>query len=79
MANPLFSGFGNSGQTNPQVSPMNFANFIQNLNQFRAGLSGDPRQMVENLRASGQMSEQQFNQLSNMANSILPILGGRRF
>lgn len=79
MANPLFPSFSNNNQINPQVPPMNLANFIQNFNQFRAGLTGDPKQIVENLRSSGQMTDQQFNQLSSMASSILPFIGGKRF
>lgn len=61
MQNGLFGMFGN------------FTNFMNQLNQFRAGLSGNPQQMVNNMVQSGQMSQEQFNYLSNMANQILPF------
>ncbi len=40
---------------------------IQQFNQFRQTFQGDPRQQVQNLLDSGQMSQEQFNQLSSMA------------
>ena len=45
----------------------NFFNLIQQFNQFRSTFKGDPRQKVQELLNSGQMTQDQFNQLSNMA------------
>jgi hypothetical protein len=39
-------------------------------------LRGDPREIVQGLLKSGQMTQDQFNQLAEMATQILPnILG----
>lgn len=45
----------------------NFGNMMNQFNQFRSTFQGDPQQRVQELLNSGQMSQQQFNQLSNMA------------
>ena len=45
----------------------NMMNMIQQFNQFRSNFQGNPQQKVQELLNSGQMSQQQFNQLSQMA------------
>lgn len=67
--NPLSNMFGNrSPAPQPQNNPMNnFMDTMNRFNQFRQNFTGDPRQAVMNLLSSGQMSQQQFNQLSQMA------------
>lgn len=70
MANPLFNQMNMPGQM-----PMGpGGNFMAQLQQFRNMINGDPQQIVQNLIQSGQMSQDQFNQYSQMANQIL----GRR-
>ena len=66
MGNPLFNQFG--GQNN------NFAQLINQIQEFKRTFTGNPKQEVEKLLQSGQMSQQQFNQLSQIANQILPFL-----
>lgn len=78
MPNPLFNSVGSGPQGNPFGPFGNMMNFMNSFNQFRSGISGNPQQMVQNLRDSGKMSEEQFNLLSNMANQIVPFIGGRR-
>ena len=58
----------------------NMQNFMNQFNQFRQnfGNQQNPQQMVQHLLDSGQMSQQQFNQLSQMANQILNMRGGKR-
>lgn len=70
--NPLFNMFGNS-----QVGgPFNNINEVINqYNQFKSNFHGDPKQQVQNLLNSGQMSQEQFNQLSNMAQTFQTLLG----
>ena len=48
-------------------------NFMNQFNQFRQnfGNQQNPQQMVQHLLDSGQMTQEQFNQLSQMANQIL--------
>ncbi len=45
----------------------NFGNLINKFNEFRNTFTGDPKQAVQQLMMSGRMSQQQFNQLNNMA------------
>ena len=42
-------------------------NIMQNFNNFKQNFQGDPKQQVQELLNSGKMSQQQFNQLSFMA------------
>lgn len=60
MANPLFQQFGQ-----PQNSIM------QQVEQMRSTLKQDPREIVQGLLNTGQMSQQQFNQLARQANQIM--------
>ena len=55
-------------------------NFINQFNQFcqNFGNQQNPQAIVQQLLDSGQMSQQQFNQLSQMANQILSMRGGKR-
>ena len=43
---------------------------IQKFNEFRQNFTGDPKQIVEQLLQSGRMSQQQFQQLSQMASEF---------
>lgn len=70
--NPLFNIL--NGGMQPQ-NPM--TNMINQLNQFRQTFQGDPRQQVQQLLNSGKMSQQQFNQLSQMATQIQNMINNR--
>lgn len=73
MGNPLI-GNGGMGQNN-MFGPFGGAmNFMNQFNQFRQGIQGNPQQMVQNMLQNGQMSQDQFTQLSNMANQIMPFI-----
>ena len=61
MGNPFFN------QNTPMQSPNPMMNMLQQFQQFKANFQGDPRQRVQELLKSGQMSQQQFNYLSNLA------------
>lgn len=66
MANPLFSALGGGTPTLP--GPMgNFANMMQQFQQFRANFQGDPKAEVQKLLQSGKMSQSQLDQLQNAA------------
>lgn len=72
MSNPLFNQLNNQSNL-----PFGFGSPIemaQSFSQFKQTVQGDPKQMVQNLLNSGQMSQEQFNQLSSMANSLKNIL-----
>lgn len=68
MANPLFNRFGNNSQMPVQNGPLgNFTGLINRFNQFKSTFQGDPQQTVQELLNSGQMSQQQYEQFSNLA------------
>lgn len=57
--------FGQVPGPQPQMPfPMNM---VQQFNQFRQTFQGDPQQQVQQLLNSGQMTQEQFNQLQQMA------------
>lgn len=66
MSNPLFQILGGNVPT---------PDFLKQFNQFKSTFTGDPRQQVQNMLNNGQMSQQQFNQLSQMATQIQKSLG----
>lgn len=68
MANQLFNILGGQNQINPMT------NLVNQLNQFRQSFSGDPKQQVQQLLNSGRMSQNQYNQLSQMATQIQNML-----
>lgn len=72
MANSLYSVLNNNSSLPTPFN--NMQNFVQKLNNFRQTFQGDPRQQVQQLLNSGQMSQQQYNQLSQMATQIQNML-----
>ena len=69
MSNPLFSALG--GQ---QMNPM--AQLVADAKRLQQTMTGNPKQMVEELVKSGQMSQDQFNQYAQIANQLV---GGGAF
>ena len=43
---------------------------LQKFNEFRNNFTGDPKEEVQKLLDSGQMSQQQFNELSQTAKQL---------
>lgn len=76
MGNPVFDRYGqNAAPTGPFS---NMQNMMQQFQQFRQSFQGDARAQVQELLNSGKMSQEQFNQLSNMANQFWRMMGGGR-
>lgn len=71
MANPLFNLLGGGQMSGPMGQ---FGQMMQQFNQFRANFQGDPKKEVERLLQSGQMSQQQLNQLQAMAQQFMGFL-----
>ena len=67
MANPLFNTLGH--QPNP------LTDIIRQAKEFRKSFTGNPRDEVQRLLNSGQMSQQQFNQLSQIAQQVVQAMG----
>ena len=69
MANPLFNTFGNNNQ---------FGNLIQQAQAFKRQFANiNPRAEVERLLNSGEMSQQQFNEYSQIAQQVAQMMGRR--
>lgn len=69
MSNPLFSALG--GQ---YMNPM--AQLVADAKRLQQTMTGNPKQMVEELVKSGRMSQDQFNQYAQIANQLV---GGGAF
>ena len=72
MANPFFDKFSNR---QPQQGPFgNVSNLLQNFQNFKAQFQGNPQEQVQQLLNSGRMTQEQFNQLSNMAKQFQAMM-----
>ena len=69
MANSLFNQFGNRPQNNP------IEQIAQQAREFKKQFNGNPRQQVEQLLASGRMSQAEFNRYSQIAQQVAQLLG----
>ena len=70
--NPLFNALGGGQMPGPMGQ---FQNMIQRFRQFQRSFKGDPRAEVEKLVQSGKISQQQLNQLQQMAGQFQQLLG----
>jgi hypothetical protein len=68
MANSLFTQFGNQPPNNGLMQIMAQAQDLQKT------FDGNPREEVERLLNSGQMSQDQFNKFAQMANQIRAMM-----
>lgn len=53
-----------------------FQQMMQQFQQFKQTFTGDPKAEVERLVQSGQMSQEQLNQLQMMAKQFQGLMGG---
>ena len=67
MPNPLYNAMGK--QSNPM------ADLIRQAKQFKNQFNGNPRQEVERLLQTGQMSQKTFNELSQIAQQVAQMMG----
>ena len=74
MSNPLMQFMGGGAPSGFPGPLGNMAQILQQFQQFRAAFKGDPKQQVDMLRKSGQMSDAQYQQLEAMAKQIMPFL-----
>ncbi len=67
MSNPFMS--------KSAASPFgNMQNMIQQFKQFRQNFAGDPRQVVQQMLQSGQITQDQLNQAQSMAQQFSQFL-----
>lgn len=65
MSSTLFNGMGSNS-----LNGSSFLQFVSNFNNFKSNFQGDPKAQVEGLLKSGQMTQEQFQQISQMANQL---------
>lgn len=70
MANPLFNLLNGAQSNGMQQGGMQQNNIQKQFDDFRRTVNGDPRAIVQNLLNTGKMTQQQYNQLSQMANLL---------
>jgi hypothetical protein len=69
MSNPLFNALG--GGMPQGNGPMQM---IQQFMQFKQNFKGDPKAEVEKMLQSGRISQQQLNQVQQMAGQFQNLL-----
>lgn len=69
MSNPLFNALG--GGIPQGNGPMQM---IQQFMQFKQNFKGDPKAEVEKMLQSGRISQQQLNQVQQMAGQFQNLL-----
>ena len=67
MPNPLYNAIGN------QSNPMD--DLIRQARDFKKQFNINPRQEVERLLQTGQMSQKTFNELSQIAQQVVQAMG----
>lgn len=71
MANPLFQALGGGQMPGPMGQ---FQRMMQQFQQFKANFQGDPQQEVQKLLQSGKITQQQLDQIQQMAKQFQTIL-----
>lgn len=69
--NPFFNAMGGNQMPGPFG---NMQQMMQQFQQFRQSFKGDPRQEVERLLQSGRISQDQLNQVQQMARQFQGFL-----
>ena len=64
MANPLYNAL-----IGHQMNPM--AQLVADAKRLQQTMTGNPKQMVEELMRSGKMSQSQFDNYAQIANQII--------
>lgn len=73
MSNPLFNALG--GGIPQGNGPMQM---IQQFMQFKQNFKGDPKAEVQKMLQSGKISQQQLNQVQQMAGQFQRMLKGMK-
>jgi hypothetical protein len=73
MSNPLFNTLG--GGMAQGNGPMQM---IQQFMQFKQNFKGDPKEEVQKMLQSGRISQQQLNQVQQMAGQFQHMLKGMK-
>lgn len=68
MSNPLYNMFGGNAPINPM------AQLVRDAKNFRKSFTGNPKDEVQRLLNSGQMSQKTFNELSQIAQQVVQLM-----
>lgn len=71
MSSPIFSAMG-GGMANMGGGPFKI---VQDFIQFTKTFKGDPKQEIQKLLQSGQLTQEQLNQVQGMAGQFQSLLG----
>jgi hypothetical protein len=69
MANPLYNMFGGNAPMNPM------AQLVRDAKNFRKSFTGNPKDEVQRLLNSGQLSQADFNRYSQIAQQVVQAMG----
>lgn len=67
MANQLFQQYGNQGNNTITA-------FINQVKEIQKSFKGDPKEEVQKLLNSGQLSQSDFNKYAQMANQLMGFM-----
>lgn len=73
MSNPLFNALG--GGMSQGNGPMQM---VQQFMQFKQNFKGNPKEEVQKMLQSGKISQQQLNQVQQMAGQFQHMLKGMK-
>lgn len=73
MANSLYNEYANQGN---QSAPGDggFADFVNQWQQFRTQYQGDPRQQIQQMLQSGQITQEQLNRAQQLAQQFIRLI-----
>lgn len=69
MSNPFYGVLGGANMF-PQ-------GMIQKFNQFRQTFKGNPREQIQQMLNSGQITQEQYNRAAQMATQFQQMLNGK--
>ena len=69
MANSLYNMFGGNTPMNPM------AQLVRDAKAFKKSFTGNPKDEVQRLLNSGQLSQADFNRYSQIAQQVLQAVG----
>ena len=72
--NPLFKALGGGAMPSMPGPLGNFQQMVRKFQEFKDSFQGDPEQEVKRLLQSGQMSQDQLNQLQQAAQMFQSLL-----
>lgn len=75
MSNPLFNALGGGAQSKLPGMMGKFQQMMQQFQHFRQTFRGDPKAEVEKLVQSGQITQEQLDQVQQMARQFEQFLG----